>query len=151
MTKLVTAFAALALLFTSVAPAVQAQTVGSQDVVGTWYFFLTLDGQPPCQCVEITKFSPDGTLSGPANDHFSGDVAGIWNQPGYHSIAGSLVQNNINADGTAGGLYIIKFTMAIGPSGDQATGTGTTQLVDNTGTVQFSGTFTLKGTKLKLP
>jgi hypothetical protein len=151
MIKFAAAFAALTLLFTSVAPTVHAQNLGSQDVVGTWYFFLNLDGQPACQCIEITKFSPDGTLSSPANDHFSGAAAGIWNQPGYHSIAGSLVQNNINADGTAGGLYIIKFTMAIGPSGDQATGTGTTQLVDNTGTVQFSGTFTLKGTKLKLP
>lgn len=49
MKKLTLSFAGLALLLTSLAPATQAQNVGSPDVVGTWYFFLTLDGQPVCQ------------------------------------------------------------------------------------------------------
>jgi hypothetical protein len=150
MTKLTTTFAALALLLTSFSPAMHAQSASS-DVAGTWYFFLTLDGQPACQCIEITKFSPDGTLNGPANDHFSGDYIGIWTQTGFHAVSASLVQNNINPDGTAGGLYITKFTMTIGTGGDQASGTGTVQLVDNTGAVQFSDTYSFKGTKLKLP
>jgi len=148
MTKLSIVFAA-ALMLTSVAPAVHAQNIGFQDAVGVWYFGIVLDGQPACQCIEITKFSADGTLSGPANDHFSGDYIGVWSENTRYSISATLAQNNINADGTAGGVYITKFTMNIDPSGTQASGTGTIQLLDNTGKVQFSDTYSFKGTKLK--
>lgn len=109
-----------------------------------------MTANPYAKCIKITKFSPDGTLSGPANDHFSGDYLGIWTQTGYHSISATLVQNNTNPDGTAGGLYIVNFTMTIGTS-DQASGTGTIQLLNNAGAVQFSGTYSFKGTRLRLP
>jgi hypothetical protein len=151
MIRLATGLATLALLTTSFTPSATAQTLGPADAGGTWYFFVALDGQPPCQCVEITRFNTNGTITDAANDHFSGPFWGIWTQTAYHQISVTGVQNNINADGTAGGVYLTTFTMTISPAGDQASGTGTLQLLDNTGAVTFSDTFSFKGNKLKIP
>ena len=153
MKKLLSLFAAplLALLvMTTLSPAIQAQSFGSQEAVGTWTFYIKIAGAPPCQCIQLSAFRADGTLDGPANDHFSGAALGLWKKTGFRDITFSFVQNNINADGSAGGVYVIKGVMTLNPTGDQSSGNSTFQLIDNSGKVLFAGTATFTATKLKL-
>jgi hypothetical protein len=149
--KLATCLGGLIMLAASFVPAAKAQSFGPQDGGGIWYFTLTIAGQPACQCIEITKFNADGTLVGPANDHFSGDEYGVWTRTAYHQIAVALVQNTINADGTAGGVYLVKFKLTLNETGDHGSGSGTVALIDNTGASTYDGTFTLTGVQLKAP
>jgi len=150
MKRLVFTLAALILLAATFVP-VYAQSFGSQDVVGTWTFFVKIDGAPPCQCIQVARFRADGTIDGPGNDHFSGSVLGEWKKTGFNTVAFAFVQNNINADGSAGGVYVIRSTMNLNPTADLASGTSTFQVLDNSGAVTFSGTASFTGTKLKVP
>ena len=75
MNKLFSIIAALLLSAVTLLPTAQAQTQG--DITGTWTFFVTINGAPPCQCIQIARLRADGTLEGPANDHLSGAAVGI--------------------------------------------------------------------------
>lgn len=119
-----------------------------QPIEGTWIVYVTVDGLPPCQCVAIETFKADGNIEGPANDHFSGEIRGVWTRTGDTAYAFTLVQNNINPDGSAGGIYLIKNTATI-VTADAMSGKFTFQIVGNNGVVVFNGTGTFTGTKVK--
>ena len=148
MNKLFSITAALLLFAAAFLPTAQAQSPG--DITGTWTFFITLNGAPPCECIQIARLRADGTLDGPANDRLSGAAYGTWKRTSATDVKFAFVQNNINADGTAGGEYVIRGTMALNSEGDSGNGTSSFQLVDNSGKVQFSGTAIFRATKLKL-
>jgi hypothetical protein len=61
-----------------------------------------------------------------------------------------ILQNAMNDDGTAAGLYVIKGTMTPNAAGDSGSGTSSFQLLGNDGKVMASGTATFTATKLKL-
>lgn len=148
MKKLISIAAALLLCTAAFLPTAQAQ--GTVDITGTWTFFVTINGAPPCQCIQIARLRADGTLDGAGNDRFSGTVFGTWKRTGANDARFAFVQNNINEDGSAGGEYVIRGSMSVNADGDSATGTSTFQLIDNNGKVQVSGTATFRATKLKL-
>jgi hypothetical protein len=151
MNRLFSTFAALVLLLAmALVPAAHAQTFGSQDVVGTWTFFVKIDGAPPCQCIVLIRLRSDGTLDTPGNDHFTGFGIGEWKKTGFNTVNFAFVQNNFNMDGSAGGEYVIRGTMNLNPTVDQATGTSTFQILDNGGGVMASGTASFTATKLKV-
>jgi len=149
MKKLFTTMAA-ALLFTlSGATALHAQ--GSPfTTTGAWTFFVKIDGAPPCQCIQIANLKADGSIDAPANDHFTGAGLGRWNQIGSGDVKFVILQNAINEDGTAGGLYVIKGSMTLNAAGDGGSGKASFQILDNSGKAVVSGTATFTGTKLKL-
>ena len=126
-----------------------AQEFGQdRGIVGTWYLFITIAGLPPCQCIQIQTIRADGTLEGPASDKLSGEQRGVWSRTNDGHYNFTILQNNINADGTAGGLFVIKSTMdATGK--DTATGKFTFQILSNGGTPVFSGTGTITGTRIR--
>jgi hypothetical protein len=127
-----------------------AQSFGAQDGVGTWTFFVHIDGAPPCQCIQIARFNADGSVIAPANDHFTGAGVGEWQKTGFNTISFAILQNNINAEGSAGGVYVIRGVMTLNPTSDKASGTSTFQILDNSGAVQASGTATFTASKLKI-
>ena len=150
MKKLFSTLAALLLMTTTLVPAGHAQSGGPFQTVGTWTFFIKIDGAPPCQCIQLARFRTDGTIDGPANDHFSSASLGEWRQFGSGDVRFAFVQNAINPDGTGGGVYVVRGRMTVNATGDQGTGTSTFQVLDVNGKVSFSGTATFTGTKLKL-
>ena len=119
------------------------------DITGTWVLNLTIDGAPPCQCIEITTFRQDGRLEGPANDHFTGDARGVWAKASPAHVQFRVVQNNINPDGSAGGLYDIacRFTF---DGADAGHGTCDGSLVDNVGTTLGTFTSTFTGKRVRI-
>jgi hypothetical protein len=139
---------AATLLMTTLAPAGLSQGFNSQDAIGTWTYFITVAGAPPCQCIQLARLRADGTADGPANDRFSGAMLGEWKKTGFREVTFTFLQNNINADGSAGGLSVIKGTMNISAEGDKATGTSKFQLLDANGKSMFDGTATFTATKL---
>ncbi len=131
------------------APLAQAQEFGpDRALVGTWYLFITIDGAPPCQCIQIDTFRSDGTLEGPSSDHQSGEQRGVWARTADGRYTYTILQNNINADGTPGGLFVIKVTMSV-TAADTASGKFTFQVLGNGGAVQFSGTGSLTGKRIR--
>lgn len=124
-----------------------AQAQGTSSVEGTWYFNISIDGAPTCQCIQIANFFADGRIEGPGSDRLSGDVRGRWTliAPGQASI--SMVQNNFNPDGTAGGMWIYKGTFNFTGAG-KGQGTVVFQLVDNSGAQMLAGTSTFKATQV---
>jgi hypothetical protein len=140
--------AALLLLAAILTPAAQAQ--GHQPIEGLWVFNITILGTPPCQCIAAVTFNTDGTLYAPANDHFSGPLLGVWvkNEAGGFNMSG--VQSNINPDGSAGGLFTYKATFAFTGQDTMAATVSTFQLVDNSGAVLFSGSSTIKATRVRV-
>jgi hypothetical protein len=150
MKKMFLTAAAFLLAALSFQPTLAAQSFGNQDAVGTWTFFVTIAGAPPCQCIQLAQFYSDGSLIGPANDHFSGEGLGQWKKSGYNQVTFTILQNTFNPDGSAGGLYIIKGVMTLNPAVDGGSGTSSYQLIDNSGVVLASGTATFRATKLKL-
>jgi hypothetical protein len=148
MKRLLLTLAAM-LAFTFISPqGLHAQ--GPFTTVGTWTFFVKIAGAPPCQCIQIANLKPDGTIDAPANDHFTGAGLGQWRQVGNGDVHFVILQNAINDDGTAGGLYVIKGAMTVTSAGDSGTGTSTFQILDSTGKPVASGTATFTATKLKL-
>ena len=147
--RIAMALAMLATVATITSPIAQAQEVGQErGLVGTWYLFITINGAPPCQCIQIDTFRADGTLEGPASDHLSGEQRGVWARTGEGRFTMTILQNNINPDGTAGGLFVIKNTMELSGR-DAATGKFTFQILSNGGTPVFSGTGTLTATRIR--
>jgi hypothetical protein len=142
--------AAVALLLTSTTPKAHAENSPAQKVAGTWTFFVTIPGGPPCQCIQIARLHPDGSFDGPANDRLSGEALGIWKQTGAQEITFALVQNNINPDGSAAGEYSIHAKLTLNAASDHGTGSGTLQLLDKGGKVTSTNNFTLTAEKLKL-
>jgi hypothetical protein len=134
---------------TAVTPA-PAQVYSVDPAIGTWTFYVSINGAPPCQCIQLSRFRADGTLDGPGNDQFSGQALGEWKRSTFRDISFAFVQNSFNPDGTAGGVYTIRGTMTLNSSGDSATGTSSFTLVDNSGKVLATGTATFKATRLKL-
>ena len=151
MNRLFSTFAALVLLVAALVPAAHAQSFGSQDAVGTWTFFVKIDGAPPCQCIVIIRLHNDGTLETPGNDQFTGYGLGEWKKTGFNTVSFAFVQNNFNMDGSAGGEYVIRGTMNLNPTADQGSGTSTFQILANGGSVVASGTASFTATKLKVP
>ena len=144
---LAAAFALTATTFT--APFAQAQEFGQdRGFVGTWYFFITIDGVPPCQCIQIDTIHADGTIEGPASDRLSGEQRGVWARTSDGRYTFTILQNNINADGSAGGLYVIKVAMDL-TAANAGSGKFTLQLLSNGGTPIFSGTGRLTATRLR--
>ena len=148
MKKQLTTLAAL-LLFTLVSANV-GHAQGPFTTVGTWTFFVKINGAPPCQCIQIAQLRADGTIEAPANDHFTGAGLGQWRQVGQGDVHFVILENAINEDGSAGGLYVIKGTMTPNSAGDGGSGTSTFQILDNSGKAILSGTATFTATKLKL-
>ena len=153
MNILRTTFLAAALLlsptFVSAQISSQPSIINNNSIVGVWYFNITIDGVPECQCIQIDTFHADGTFDGPANDHLSGDQRGTWTARGSDGeFRFTILQNNINKDGTAAGLYIIKCTMTL-TGADSATGKFTFQVLNNAGTVLFPGTGSFKATRIR--
>ena len=142
--------ATLALLLTAFAGLSHAQSFSSHDSEGIWTFFVTFSGAPPCQCIELGTLHSDGTYAGPGNDHFSGPVLGLWKQTGFREITFSLLENNFNQDGTAGGVYVIKFVLTLNQSSTQGAGSGVAQIINNDGTAGPPVNFTIKATKLTI-
>jgi len=150
MKKAILSLAALLLLTTPFLPVSHAQAFPTQDTVGTWTFFVTIAGAPPCQCIQLLRLRADGTLECPGNDHFSSTALGDWKKTGFRDVTFAFVQNSINADGSAGGEYLIRGIMTLNAAADQGTGTSTFQLIDNGGKVMESVTATFRASKLKL-
>lgn len=139
--------ALMATAFTS--PIAHAQEFGQdRSFVGTWYFFITIAGAPPCQCIQIATIHADGTMEGPASDKQSGDQRGVWARQSDGRYTFTVLQNAINADGTPGGLFIIKATVDLAGT-DAATGKATFQILSNGGTPVFSGTSTFTATRIR--
>ena len=139
---------AATLLITTLAPAGFSQGFNGQDAIGTWTYFVKIAGAPPCQCIQLARLRADGTADGPANDHFSGAVLGEWKKTGFREVSFTFLQNNIDKDGNAAGLYVIKGVMNITPEGDKATGSTKFQLLDSSGKILFDGPATFTATKL---
>ena len=135
-------------LMTIAAPAGSAQSFNPQDAIGTWTFYVKIAGAPPCQCIQLARFRADGTADGPANDHFSGAMLGEWKKTGFREATFTFLQNNIDKDGNAAGLYVIKGVMTLSDDGTKSTGTSKFQAVDSTGAVMFTGSATFTATKL---
>ncbi len=127
----------------------QPSIFNNNSIVGLWYFNITIEGIPPCQCIQIGTFHADGSMEGPTNDHLSGDQRGTWTARGSDGeFRFTILQNNINPDGTAAGLFVIKCTMTLtGP--DSGTGKFTFQLLNNAGAVVFPGTGSFKATRVR--
>lgn len=88
-------------------------------------------------------------MEGPANDHLSGDQRGTWTARWSDGeFRFTILQNNINADGTAGGLYVIKNTMTMTGT-DSGTGKFTFQILNNAGAVVLAGTGSFKATRVR--
>jgi len=145
-----TSLAALLLPLASFPPAARADNSATQKIAGTWTFFVTLTGGPPCQCIQIGRLHADGTYDGPANDRQSGDALGIWKQTGPNEMAFAIVQNNIGPDGSAAGEYSIHGKITLNAGLDHGSGSGTVQLLDKSGKVTSTSGFTLTADKLKL-
>ncbi len=126
-------------------PAALAQS--RPTAAGTWYFNVSINGAPPCQCIQIASFYADGHIDGPGTDWFSGDIRGEWAVGADGKIVFTLIENNYNPDGSAGGMYIIKGAFA-STTADSGSGVSTFQIVDNTGKVMVSGSATFKATKI---
>jgi hypothetical protein len=122
---------------------------GYQDITGTWYFMVTIDGIPPCQCIQIDTFSSDGNVEGPANDRFSGDQRGRWVRTSHEQYSITFLQNSIDKDGNAAGLFVIKSTFAL-TGKDAGTGKFTFQILSNSGAVVATGTGSFKGVRIQL-
>jgi len=153
MKKLFLTLAAGLLMLMAFQPSASAQSYqafGAQEILGTWTFFVTIDGAPTCQCIVIARLRADGTMDGPGNDQLSSAALGEWERTAYRQLKFALLQNNINPDGTAGGETVIRGTMNLNGTADAGTGTSTFQLLDVTGAVVSSGTATFQATKLKL-
>jgi hypothetical protein len=148
MKKLLTTMAAL-LLFTFVS-AHGAYAQGPFTTVGTWTFFVKINGAPPCQCIQLGNLKADGTIDAPGNDNFTGNGFGLWKQVGNGDVKFVITQNAMNDDGTAAGVYVIKGSMTLNSAGDAGSGTSTFQLLGNDGKAIVSGTATFIATKLKL-
>jgi len=148
MKKLLTTMAAL-LLFTFVS-AQGAHAQSPFTTAGTWTFFVKINGAPPCQCIQLGNLKPDGTIEVPANDNFTGNGFGLWKQIGNGDVKVVFLQNAMNDDGTAAGLYVIKGTMTLSAAGDSGSGASTFQLIGNDGKAIVSGTATFTATKLKI-
>lgn len=138
------------LLIASLAPSVHAQTSNADAASGIWTFFIKLDGAPPCQCVQIAHLRPDGTIDGPANDHFTGAGLGAWRRTGDRTISIVIAQNNINQDGSTGGVYLIRGSMTLDGPGEQASGITSVQILDSDAKPIFSGTASFKAMRLKV-
>ena len=140
--------ATLAVMATAFTPQATAQDFGQDRAfLGTWYFFINFDGAPACQCIQIDTFRADGTLEGPAGDRLSGDQRGVWARSSDGKYTFTILQNNINADGSPGGIYVIKVTMSV-TRADAGSGKFTAQLLSNGGTPVFSATGTLTATRI---
>jgi hypothetical protein len=150
MKKVFLTAAALLLAALSFQPKLEAQSFGNQDAVGTYIFYVTIAGAPPCQCIVLARLNQDGSLTTPGNDQFTGLGLGEWKKSGFNQVTFTFLQNSFNSDGSAGGLYIIKSVMTLTPAGDGGNGTSTFQLVDNSGKALASGTATFRAVKLKL-
>ena len=148
MKRLFLSMAAALLAMTTLAPAGYSQGFNSQDAIGTWTFFVKIAGAPPCQCIQLARFRADGTADGPANDHFSGAAIGEWKKTGFREVTYTLLQNSIDKDGNAAGLYVIKGVMTVAEDGSKATGTSKFQVLDSSGAVTYNGTATYTATKL---
>ena len=135
--------------FVSAQISAQPSIINNNSIVGLWYFNVTIDGLPSSQCIQVGMFHADGTMEGPANDHLSGDQRGTWTARGSDGeFRFTILQNNINADGTAGGLYVIKNTMTMSGT-DSGTGKFTFQILNNAGAVVFAGTGSFKATRVR--
>ncbi len=147
--RMLLAAAMLAMATTFAGATAQAQEFGQdRGIVGTWYFFVTIAGAPPCQCIQIATIKSDGTLEGPASDNFSGEQRGVWARGNDGRYNFTVLQNNFNPDGTAGGLFVIKFAMEL-TGRDAATGKSTFQILANGGTPVASGTATFTATRIR--
>src|SRR5215831_6062496 len=149
MKKLFTTMAA-ALLFTLAGSSGLHAQGSAFTTTGTWTFFVKIDGAPPCQCIQIANLKADGSIDAPANDHFTGAGLGRWNQIGSGDVKFVILQNNINDDGSAGGLYVIKGAITLNSAGDAGSGKVSFQILDNSGKAIVNGTATFTATKLKL-
>jgi hypothetical protein len=144
-TSLLAAFALLALFSTT---SLWAQATPAKDpLVGTWIVFVTIDGAPPCQCIAVETYKNDNTIEGPATDHFSGDIRGVWARTGNDTYAFTLGINNYNPDGTGGGMFVIKNTATV--AGDSMSGKFTFQILANGGGVLATGTGSFTATRMK--
>jgi hypothetical protein len=142
-------FLALAALLLTGFSAVSSARENERGIPGNWVFYITIDGAPPCQCIQILNLAQDGEVQGPASDRFSGDVRGEWALRGSGDrYAMTLVQNVINPDGSAGGVFVIKNTMRQ-TSTDTLTGEFTFQILSNGGGVVFAGKGTFKGSRVR--
>ncbi len=131
--------------FVSAQISAQPSIINNNSIVGLWYFNVTIDGLPSCQCIQVDTFHADGTMEGPANDHLSGDQRGTWTARGSDGeFRFTILQNNINADG----LYVIKNTMTMTGT-DSGTGKFTFQILNNAGAVVFAGTGSFKATRVR--
>ena len=148
MKRLLLTVAAALLAIATLVPAGFSQGFNSQDAIGTWTFFVKIAGAPPCQCIQLARFRADGTAEGPANDHFSGAALGEWKKTGFREATFTLLQNNIDKDGNAAGLYVIKGVMNIAAEADKTSGTSKFQMLDSNGAVVFTGTATFTANKL---
>src|SRR5258708_4441810 len=89
--------AAVALL--AVLSMIPASAQGAKQAIeGSWIFYVTIDGAPPCQCIQIGRFHSDGTFDGPANDNFSSPALGEWARVGSDQYALTMVINTIDKD-----------------------------------------------------
>ena len=138
------------LAMTMIMPSAQAESSSAQDAAGTWTFFVTINGAPPCQCIQMARFLTNGGLDAPGNDHFTGQGLGEWKKTGSREVTFVIMQNNLGPDGSAAGLYVIRGVMHLNASGDTGNGSSTFQLIDNSGKVLESGTATFRATKLVL-
>ena len=138
----------LALLGTTGANAFAESQPGHQEIEGTWYFMILIDGLPPCQCIQIDTFSAEGSMEGPANDKFSSDQRGVWSRTGPGEYAITILQNSIDKDGNAAGLFVIKSPIKL-TGIDKAEGKFTFQILSNGGAVVATGTGSLKAVRVR--
>ncbi|MEO8099101.1 MAG: hypothetical protein ABI811_15465 [Acidobacteriota bacterium] len=141
-------FILLTALLLSAFSSVSSAKSNSRGIDGTWVFYITLDGAPPCQCIQIATLHEDGSVDGPANDHFSGEARGEWVPKDGDLNVMTLVLNTINPDGTAAGLFQVKLNMhRIGT--DAMSGDFTFQILANGGSAVANGTGKFKASRVK--
>ena len=49
-----------AVAFLAVLSMIPASAQAKHPIEGAWIFYLTVDGAPPCQCIQIGRFHADG-------------------------------------------------------------------------------------------
>jgi hypothetical protein len=91
----------------------------------------------------VALFTDEGELS-----QHVGLGVGAWVRTGQRTFALTFVRQRFDATGTLLGTTTIRETRTLDAAGDTFSGSGSFGVLDLTGTVVSSGSFTIQGTRI---
>ena len=122
-----------------------------RSLIGAWEFTATIS---PGASVNrgLSLVAPGGvalfTDQGEPSQHVGSGV-GAWVRTGKRTIALTFVRQRFDATGTLVGTTKILEARTLDAAGDTFSGSGSFNVLDLTGKVVASGTFTIQGTRIR--